>query len=145
MKVIYYFDNDYKSNGENDIIFPNENGSYDIPTNATDITPAQGLYQPLYFDVEKQKWEGSSKEEWEKEHPNEEDNLIEPPNLSLSGADEELRVMFANMQVQLVQANMMVMQLSQQNAQLSQEVVKINQEIENLKGENKDEDVIPEV
>ena len=61
------------------------------------------------------------------------------------GTDEELRKMFASMQVQLVQANMMVMQLSQQNAQLSQELVKLNQEIENLKGENKDEDVIPEV
>lgn len=70
---------------------------------------------------------------------------IDPPNLNLSGTDEELRVMFANMQVQLVQANTMVMQLSQQNAQLSQELVKLNQEIENLKGENKDEDVIPEV
>lgn len=70
---------------------------------------------------------------------------IDPPNLSSPGTDEELRVMFANMQVQLVQANTMVMQLSQQNAQLSQELVKLNQEIENLKGENKDEDVIPEV
>ena len=61
------------------------------------------------------------------------------------GTDEELRKMFATMQIQLVQANTMVMQLSQQNAQLSQELVKLNQEIENLKGENKDEDVIPEV
>lgn len=144
MKVIYYFDNDYKSNGENDIIFPNENGRYDIPTNATDITPAQGLYQPLYFDVEKQKWEGSSKEEWGKEHPNEE-GLIDSPNLSLSGTDEELRVMFANMQVQLVKANTMVMQLSQQNAQLSQELVKLNQAIDDIKEVGKDEDVIPEV
>lgn len=70
---------------------------------------------------------------------------IDPPNFNLSGTDEKLRGMFANMQVQLVQANTMVMQLSQQNAQLSQELVKLNQEIENLKGENKDEDVIPEV
>lgn len=70
---------------------------------------------------------------------------IETPDFNLSGTDEELRVMFANMQIQLVQANTMVMQLSQQNAQLSQELVKINQEIENLKGENKDEDVISEV
>ncbi|MGW8116544.1 hypothetical protein BU100_07260 [Staphylococcus xylosus] len=142
MKVIYYFDNDCKSNGENDIIFPNENGIYDIPTNATDITPEQGLYQPLHFNIDKQKWEGASKEEWEKEHSNEEDNLIEPPNLNSSGTDEELRVMFANMQVQLVQANMMVMQLSQQNAQLSQQLVKLNQEIETLKGENSDETTI---
>ena len=70
---------------------------------------------------------------------------IETPDFNLSGTDEELRVMFANMQIQLVQANTMVMQLSQQNAQSLQELVKINQEIENLKGENKDEDVISEV
>jgi len=70
---------------------------------------------------------------------------IKAPNVEIPGSDEELRKMFANMQVQLVQANTMVMQLSQQNAQLSQELVKLNQEIENLKGENKDEDVIPEV
>ena len=70
---------------------------------------------------------------------------IETPDFNLSGTDGELRAMFANMQIQLVQANTMVMQLSQQNAQLSQKLVKLNQEIENLKGENKDEDVIPEV
>ena len=145
MKVIYYYDNDYKSNGENDIIFPDENGQYNIPNNATDIAPEPGLYQPLHFNIDKQKWEGVSKEEWEKEHLNEEDNLIEPPNLNLSGTDEELRKMFANMQVQLVQANTIVMQLSQQNAQLTQELVKLNQKIEKLKGENKNEDVIPEV
>ncbi|WP_204172664.1 hypothetical protein [Staphylococcus sp. GDY8P72P] len=130
MKVIYYYDNDYKSNGENDIILPDENGQYNIPTNATDIAPEPGLYQPLHFNIDKQKWEGVSKEEWEKEHPNEEGNLIEPPNLNLSGTDEELRVMFANMQVQLVQANTMVMQLSQQNANLSQEVVSIKQKLD---------------
>lgn len=70
---------------------------------------------------------------------------IEKPIPNITGSDGELRNMFASMQVQLVQANTMVMQLSQQNAQLSQELVKLNQEIENLKGENKDEDVIPEV
>ena len=61
------------------------------------------------------------------------------------GTDEELRKMFATMQVQLVQANLMVAELSQQNSDLAQELVKLNQEIENLKGENKDEDVIPKV
>lgn len=79
------------------------------------------------------------------DYENNDEKPIEKPDFNLSGTDEELRVMFANMQVQLVQANTMVMQLSQQNAQLSQELVKLNQEIENLKGENKDEDVIPEV
>lgn len=76
---------------------------------------------------------------------------IKPPNIAIPGTDEELRKMFASMQVQLVQANMMVMQLSQQNAQLSQETVKLNYEIEKLKGvkedgtDEKDGDVIPEV
>lgn len=142
MKVIYYYDNDYKSNGENDIIFPDENGQYSIPTNATDIAPEPGLYQPLNFNIDKQKWEGVSKEEWEKEHLNEEDNLIEPPNLNLSGTDEELRKMFANMQIQIVQVNKMCNQVSQQNTNLSQELVKLNQEIENLKGANDNENVI---
>lgn len=70
---------------------------------------------------------------------------IEKPIPNITGTDEELRGMFANMQVQLVQANMMVLQLSGQNAKMSQELVKINQEIEKLKGANSDEDVIPEV
>ena len=70
---------------------------------------------------------------------------IDPPNFNLSGTDEELRVMFANMQIQLVQANTMVMQLSQQNAQLSQELVKLNQEVEKIKGADENEDVISEV
>lgn len=58
------------------------------------------------------------------------------------GTDEELRKMFASMQVQLVQANTMVMQLSQQNARLSQEMVIINQKLEEV---TNDENVIPEV
>lgn len=81
-------------------------------------------------------------------NPNYEEEKTESsqvPEIDFSTSDKELRKMFASMQVQLVQANTMVMQLSQQNAQLSQELVKLNQEIENLKGENKDEDVIPEV
>lgn len=67
---------------------------------------------------------------------------IKPPNIAIPGTDEELRKMFAEMQVQLVQANMMVMQLSQQNARLSQEMVVINQKLEEV---TNNEDVIPEV
>jgi hypothetical protein len=58
----------------------------------------------------------------------------QPKNLQIPGSDDELRQMFANMQVQMVQGNMMAIQLSKQNASLSQEVVRLNQEIENLKG-----------
>lgn len=55
---------------------------------------------------------------------------IQIPVVNVPGSDEELRKMFASMQVQLVQANMMVMQLSQQNARLSQEMVVINQKLD---------------
>ncbi len=55
---------------------------------------------------------------------------VQPPVVNTPGSDEELRKMFASMQVQLVQSNMMVMQLSQQNARLSQEMVVINQKLD---------------
>lgn len=98
-------------------------------------------FKPRYYLYNEEKIEVNKeyKEETESFPP------IDSPNFNLSGTDEDLRVMFANMQVQLVQANTMIMQLSQQNAQLSQELVKTNQEIENLKGENKDENAISEV
>ena len=67
---------------------------------------------------------------------------VQPPVVNVPGSDEELRKMFANMQIQLVQANMMVMQLSQQNARLSQEMVVINQKLEEVTNNG---DVIPEV
>ena len=106
-----------------------------IPDNfIVNFKPRYYLYNEGKIEVNKE-----YKEETETFPP------IDSPNLNFPGTDEELRGMFAKMQVQLVQANTMVMQLSQQNAQLSQELVKINQEIENLKGENKDEDVISEV
>ena len=65
-----------------------------------------------------------------------------PPTIVAPGTDEELRVMFATMQVQLVQANLMVAELSQQNSELAQEVVKINEEIKNIKEGDNNEDVI---
>lgn len=62
-----------------------------------------------------------------------------------SGSDESLRKLFATMQVQLVQANLIVAELSQQNSDLAQEIVKINEEIEAIKGARKDEDVVSEI
>ena len=76
----------------------------------------------------------------------EEENKINspstPPTIVTPSTDEELRVMFATMQVQLVQANLMVAELSQQNSELAQEVVKINEEIKNIKEGDNNEDVI---
>ncbi|MBU6112557.1 DUF2977 domain-containing protein [Mammaliicoccus lentus] len=61
---------------------------------------------------------------------------IQPPDVTLPGSDDELRKMFANMQIQIVQGNVMVSELSQQNARLAQEVVETKQELDKLKGDN---------
>lgn len=98
-------------------------------------------FKPRYYLYNKGQIEVSKKYEEETEtFP-----PIDSPNFNLSGTDEELRVMFANMQIQLVQANTMGMQLSQQNANLSQELVKLNKEIQDLKGVEDNEDVISEI
>lgn len=68
-----------------------------------------------------------------------------PPMITSNGPDEELRRMFANMQEQLVQGNMMVAQVAQQNADLTQEIVNMTNEIKQLKGADKDEDVVSEI
>ena len=104
-----------------------------------DIVPYDFL---LNFKPKKYKYEGGQILLNENYSSDNNEQPIQPPNISMSGSDEELRKMFAEMQVQLVQANMMVMQLSQQNARLSQEMVVINKKLEEV---TNNEDVIPEV
>lgn len=104
-----------------------------------DIVPYDFL---LNFKPKKYKYEGGQIVLNENYSSGNNEQPIEPPNISMPGSDEELRKMFAEMQVQLVQANMMVMQLSQQNARLSQEMVVINKKLEEV---TNNEDVIPEV
>lgn len=104
-----------------------------------DIVPYDFL---LNFKPKKYKYEGGQIVLNENYSSGNNEQPMQPPNISMPGSDEELRKMFAEMQVQLVQANMMVMQLSQQNARLSQEMVVINQKLEEV---TNNEDVIPEV
>ena len=104
-----------------------------------DIVPYDFL---LNFKPKKYKYEGGQIVLNENYSSGNNEQPIQPPNISMPGSDEELRKMFAEMQIQLVQANMMVMQLSQQNARLSQEMVVINQKLEEVTNNG---DVIPEV
>ena len=104
-----------------------------------DIVPYDFL---LNFKPKKYKYEGGQIVLNENYSSGNNEQPIQPPNISMPGSDEELRKMFAEMQAQLVQANMMVMQLSQQNARLSQEMVVINKKLEEV---TNNEDVIPEV
>lgn len=63
------------------------------------------------------------------------EHSIQPPTVNPTGADEELRSMFANLQVQIVDANTMIYEMSEQNARLAQEIVDIKTELNNNKGE----------
>lgn len=97
-------------------------------------------FKPRYYVFE------SNEVKVNKDYKEKTDEVYEQPEIDLDknnkGSDKELRKMFANMQVQLVQANMIVKQLSEQNARLSQEVVVINQKLEEV---TNNEDVVPEV
>ena len=72
-----------------------------------------------------------------KDYKEDADEIYEQPEIDLDentkGLDKELRDMFASMQVQIVQGNMMISQFSEQNAKLAQELVRLQKELENIK------------
>lgn len=74
-----------------------------------------------------------------KDYKEDTDEIYEQPEIDLDentkGLDKELRNMFASMQVQIVQGNMMVSQFSEQNAKLAQELVRLQKELEDMKGD----------
>lgn len=65
------------------------------------------------------------------------DEVYEQPEIDLDentkGLDRDLRNMFASMQVQIVQGNMMVSQFSEQNAKLAQELVRLQKKLKDMK------------
>ena len=72
-----------------------------------------------------------------KDYKEDTDEIYEQPEIDLDentkGLDKELRNMFASMQIQIVQGNMMVSQFSEQNAKLAQELVRLQKELEDMK------------
>ncbi|MCO4356996.1 hypothetical protein [Staphylococcus agnetis] len=68
-KVVYNV-----SNGQPFLVVKNEDGESVYPEfEYTDVPVPDGLYQPFYFDVSKNKWIGTSKEEFDKQHQTEEE------------------------------------------------------------------------
>lgn len=90
-------------------------------------------FKPRYYVFE------SNEVKVNKDYKEKTDEVYEQPEIDLSentkGLDKELRDMFASMQVQIVQGNMMVSQFSQQNAKLAQELVRLQKELEDIKGD----------
>ena|SRR5699024_3140671 len=98
-----------------------------------DIVPYDFL---LNFKPKKYKYEGGQILLNENYSSGNNEQPIQPPNISMPGSDEELRRMFASMQIQIVQGNVMVSELSQQNARLAQDIISVSTELEKLKGDN---------
>lgn len=131
-------------NKKNEIIDYAIVGSLDGDFEIDDSIVPQGFM--IYFKPKRYLYnEGTIEVNSDFEEDTEIDLPTVPPTIVAPGTDEELRVMFATMQVQLVQANTMVMQLSKQNSQLSQELVRLNQAIDDIKEVDKDENAISEV
>lgn len=88
-------------------------------------------FKPRYYVFE------SNEVKVNKDYKEKTDEVYEQPEIDLNedtkGLDKELRDMFASMQVQIVQGNMMVSQFSEQNAKLAQELVRLQKELENIK------------
>lgn len=119
-------------------------GGFDGGIEIDDSIVPQGFV--LYFKPKRYLYnEGTIELNSDFEEENEINLPSTPPTIVTPGTDEELRVMFATMQVQIVQANTMCNQVAHQNANLSQELVKLNKEIQDLKGVEDNENVIPEV
>lgn len=90
-------------------------------------------FKPRYYILE------SNEVKVNKDYKEKTDEIYEQPEIDLEentkGLDKELRNMFASMQVQIVQGNMMVSQFSEQNAKLAQELVRLQKELEDMKGD----------
>ncbi|MFQ3790837.1 DUF2977 domain-containing protein [Staphylococcus nepalensis] len=88
-------------------------------------------FKPRYYILE------SNEVKVNKDYKEKTDEIYEQPEIDLEantkGLDKELRNMFASMQVQIVQGNMMVSQFSEQNAKLAQELVRLQKELEDIK------------
>lgn len=104
MKTIYN-----KSNGIPDLI-SGEIG-YDEKL-FTEIEPSNSLYYPIYFNGEK--WVGTPYEEWLRKLPKPEPIEAQP-----------IEKVAANMQMQLMKANISQLQLQKQNAQMMMEITKL--------------------
>lgn len=101
-KVVYNVDN-----GQPFLVFTDKDGESVYPEfEYTDVPVPDGLYQPFYFDVDQNKWIGTSKEEFEKEHQTEE----ELPNRE---------VLVAELMAQIASQDLEIKNLQKVTAELS--------------------------
>lgn len=76
--------------------------TYDVNKNHyTDIKPPSKLYDPIYFDDESSEWVGSTREEWLKSLPKDEDG--EPDPSSIQMAETQMQVAESSFQLRETQ------------------------------------------
>lgn len=79
------------------LVIKNDDGESVYPDfEYTDVPIPEGLYQPFYFDVGQNKWIGTSKEEFEKQHEPEEvapnkDMLVAELMAQIAAQDSEIK------------------------------------------------------
>ncbi|WP_432368661.1 hypothetical protein [Staphylococcus chromogenes] len=79
------------------LVMKNDDGESVYPDfEYTDVPIPEGLYQPFYFDVGQNKWIGTSKEEFEKQHEPEEvvpnkDMLVAELMAQIAAQDSEIK------------------------------------------------------
>ncbi|NJH86110.1 hypothetical protein GLV96_06015 [Staphylococcus agnetis] len=84
-------------NGQPFLVVKNEEGENVYPEfEYTDVPVPDGLYQPFYFDVSQNKWIGTSKEEFDKQHPKEEESpnrevLVAELMAQIASQDSEIK------------------------------------------------------
>ncbi|MCO4330985.1 hypothetical protein MTQ91_03240 [Staphylococcus hyicus] len=91
-KVVYNVDN-----GQPFLVFTDKDGESVYPEfEYTEVPVPDGLYQPFYFDQHQNKWIGTSKEEFEKQHEPEEvapnkDMLVAELMAQIAAQDLEIK------------------------------------------------------
>ncbi|EGQ3151784.1 hypothetical protein KEI82_002450 [Staphylococcus pseudintermedius] len=91
-KQVYLYD------GTPYLAFKEDDGEFIYPTEDewTEVAPPTGIYQPFYFNGNE--WIGSTREEWEKTLPQEEEELATDPreelfaSVLLDNAEKEERL-----------------------------------------------------
>ncbi|PCF81434.1 hypothetical protein [Staphylococcus delphini] len=107
-KQVYLYD------GTPYLVFRDVEGEYRYPeSDWTDIAPPEGIYSPFYFNSDKNEWVGSTREEFEKSLPKNDEVELTPQEMMIA----ETQVAVAESTHQLKETQEMLAQTLLDNAE----------------------------